>query len=100
MTFDGRRNTLLRTDFASVDPHLGIELGYGGFIYIRGGIGNIQRLTEFDGSENLTFQPNMGVGVKIKQFTLDYALTDVGDQSIAPLSNVFSLKFDIHKRGS
>ena len=44
------------------------------------------------------FQPNIGVGVKIKALTIDYALTDIGDQSVALYSNVFSLKLDINKQ--
>jgi hypothetical protein len=45
-----------------------------------------------------TYQPNFGVGVKYKIFTLDYALTDIGDRSIAMYSNIFSLKIDIAKK--
>jgi hypothetical protein len=39
-------------------------------------------------------QPNIGVGVTYKIFTLDYALTDIGDRSTALYSNIFSLKID------
>jgi hypothetical protein len=44
----------------------------------------------------MTFQPNLGLGLKIKGVTIDYALTDIGDQSTALFSNVFSLRFDIN----
>ncbi len=97
MTFDGKRNVLIKSDPLSVDPHLGLEFGYSGFIFFRAGLGNLQRVTEITNKEVLTFQPNIGIGVKIKRITLDYALTDIGDQSVALYSNVFSLKFDIVK---
>ncbi len=100
MTFDGRRNTLIRSKATSIDPHMGIELGYGGFVFIRAGIGNIQKVKEVTDNEVWTFQPNMGIGIKIKSLSIDYALTDIGDQSVALYSNVFSLKFDIYKKGT
>jgi hypothetical protein len=34
----------------------------------------------------------------MKSFTIDYALSDIGDQSAALYSNVFSLKLAINKR--
>ncbi|MBA3898708.1 MAG: PorV/PorQ family protein [Bacteroidetes bacterium] len=97
-TFDRKRNVAIRSNFSSIEPLAGFEVGYGGFAFFRGGIGNIQRVTDYDGNPGVSIQPNMGVGVRIKGFTLDYALTDVGDQSVALYSNIFSLKFDINRR--
>ena len=48
----------------------------------------------FDQSEQLSFQPNFGVGFHYKGVSVDYALTDIGDQSAAIFSNVFSLIID------
>jgi hypothetical protein len=45
-------------------------------------------------------QPNIGLGLKIKSVSLDYALTDIGDNSVALYSNIFSLKFDLFKKPS
>jgi hypothetical protein len=98
LTFDRKRNVAIRSNIASIEPLAGFEIGYGGFAFFRGGIGNIQRVSDFDGNPGLSIQPNMGVGVKIKGITLDYALTDVGDQSVALYSNIFSLRFDINRR--
>lgn len=98
ITFDGKRNTVISTNPVSVDPHLGIEIGYKGFIYLRGGIGNIQTSTDVAGNSLTTVQPDFGVGVKIKSFSLDYALTNIGNASVAIYSNIFSLKFDINKK--
>lgn len=99
-TFDGKRNTLIKSNAMSIDPHLGIELGYGGFVFFRAGLGNFQQVEEVRGKEVWTFQPNMGIGLKIKSLSIDYALTDIGDQSVALYSNVFSLKFDLYKKGA
>ena len=43
------------------------------------------------------FQPNFGVGLHLKSITIDYALTDIGDQSAALYSNIFSIKLDLNK---
>ena len=40
------------------------------------------------------FQPNIGVGFKYKGIQIDYALTDLGDQSAALYSNIFSVTLD------
>lgn len=98
-SFDGKRNTVVKTDLWSLEPAIGTEIGYKGFVYLRGGIGNIQKQLNDDATKYITtFQPNFGVGVKYKIFTLDYALTDIGDRSIALYSNIFSLKIDINKK--
>ncbi|MBD99794.1 MAG: hypothetical protein CMO34_08150, partial [Verrucomicrobia bacterium] len=97
-TFDGKRNTLISTDPVSIDPSLGFEVTYNDLIYFRGGVGNFQLTTDIDGNRLTTFQPNFGVGVKLPYISIDYALTDIGDQSVALFSNVFSLRLDINKR--
>ncbi len=97
MTFDGKRNVPISGDPVSVDPHLGIELGYANFIFLRGGILNIQEVKEQDGSTSTIVQPNMGLGVKLGKLTIDYALANIGSQE-TPYSNVFSVKLDITKR--
>jgi len=99
-TFDGRRNTLIQSDFVSIDPRLGIELGYAGIVYVRAGITNMQYVTDINDKRTLTVQPNIGLGLKIKSVSLDYALTDIGDNSVALYSNIFSLKFDLFKKPS
>ncbi|MGP8216256.1 MAG: PorV/PorQ family protein [Bacteroidia bacterium] len=98
ITFDGKRNTVISTNPVSVDPHIGCEIGYKGFVFLRLGINNVQNSTDVTGAPITTFQPDFGVGIKIKSFTLDYALTNIGDASIALYSNVFSVKFDINRK--
>ncbi|GIV30148.1 MAG: hypothetical protein KatS3mg028_1214 [Bacteroidia bacterium] len=96
-TFDGKRNTVIKTNLWSMEPRAGIELGYKNLIFVRAGVGNFQKQLNEDGSAYITtFQPNIGAGIHYKIFTIDYALTDVGDKSIALYSNIFSVKVDIN----
>ncbi len=97
-TFDGKRNTLIASSTWSGDPRLGIEVGYARVVYIRAGVNNFQYVTDIKDKKSLNFQPNIGVGLKIKSVALDYALTDIGDNSVALYSNVFSLRFDLFKQ--
>lgn len=98
LTFDGFRNTIITSNTVSVDPHAGMEIGYKGIVFLRFGIGNIQQVTDPTGAAITSFQPDFGVGLKIKSFSLDYTLTNLGGASVAPYSNIFSLKFDIYKK--
>jgi len=95
ITFDGRRNTLVSADFGNVDPGLGLEFGYRGFVFLRTGVGNIQRLEDFDGNREYALQPNLGLGFKYRGISIDYALTDIGNASAVLYSNVFSLRFNL-----
>jgi hypothetical protein len=93
---DGRRNVLIRTAPVSIDPHWGLEVGYGKWVAVRFGLGNFTWIKNVPGSEKeetLTLQPNIGIGVGFKSVKLDYAFTDVGNSSIALYSHVFSLRF-------
>jgi hypothetical protein len=96
-TFDGMRNTLIRDKTFSSSPVFGFEAGFKNIVFLRGGVGNFQTIVNDAGDgRQMTFQPNLGLGLKIKGVTIDYALTDIGDQSTALFSNVFSLRFDIN----
>ncbi|MDW7690449.1 PorV/PorQ family protein [Flammeovirgaceae bacterium SG7u.111] len=97
MTLDGKRNTVLKTDAFSLDPHVGLELDYQQLVYLRGGVGQFQEIKNFDGTTYMTFQPNFGVGIRLKNFVIDYALTDIGDSSEALYSHVFSIKLGMGK---
>lgn len=94
-TFDGRRNVVISADPISIEPVVGLEASYMKIVYLRAGVGNVQRTLNELNSEEWSFQPNMGVGVKIKSLSIDYAFSDVGNQSVAPYSHVFSLRLDI-----
>lgn len=97
-TFDGQRNVPISSDVVSIDPHIGLEIGYKRIVYLRGGLGNIQQVKDFDSSTSTTAQANFGVGFLIKSVQIDYALTDMGDQSDALYSHVFSIRASIDKK--
>lgn len=93
-------NDIISTDGLSIDPALGFEFGYTDLVFLRAGVGNFQRVeqiesTEYDPSYRVGFQPNVGLGFKYKGIEIDYALTDLGNQSAALYSNIFSVKVDL-----
>lgn len=102
-TFDGRRNVLLKTGLVSVEPQFGFEFDYEDRFFLRTGIGNFQRVKNFTSGDQATestfwtFQPNMGIGVKLDDFTIDYALTDIGNVAESPYSHVFSITYSLER---
>ncbi|NCO55269.1 MAG: PorV/PorQ family protein [Bacteroidetes bacterium] len=98
LTFDRKRNVVIKSDIVSIDPHFGVEFSYNKLVYLRAGVGNIQKVPNINGINETTFQPNIGIGIRYKRFGLDYALTDIGDQSIALYSNVFSVYYSLNKK--
>lgn len=97
MTTDGKRNTIIKTNVVSFDPHVGIAFGFKELVTLRGGISNMQYIKNFDDSKKLTIQPNIGIGLHIKAVYLDYAFTDIGDASTALYSHVISLRLALNK---
>jgi hypothetical protein len=98
LTTDGKRNVLVSADPVSADPTIGLGFDFKKTVFLRGGLGNIQKSTDFDGKQFYTYQPNLGVGIKIKNFSLGYALTNIGGGADALYSNVFSIRLDFEKK--
>ncbi|MFH2094561.1 MAG: hypothetical protein ABIJ16_02580 [Bacteroidota bacterium] len=99
LTFDGKRNVVIKGDPVSIDPHMGFEVNYREIVYFRGGVMNLQPVPNLDGENEFTFQPNIGIGLHLfNRLRIDYALTDLGDQSIALYSHVFSLSYAIDRQ--
>lgn len=94
ITSDKKRHTLISASPFSVDPVMGLEFSYIQRVYLRMGVGNMQYIPGFEGRE-FSLQPNLGIGVRIKNFTVDYALTDIG---AALYSNVFSLRYSFNAK--
>lgn len=97
VTTDGKRNTILSSSVFSLDPHLGVAVGYKSYVTLRAGISNMQYVKNFDDSKSLNIQPNVGIGLNFKNFYLDYAFTDIGDASVALYSHVISLRIKLDK---
>ncbi|MGJ7031373.1 hypothetical protein [Niabella hirudinis] len=102
LTFDGKRNTVVSGDPVSVDPKLGIEYNYKDIFFIRGGVNNFQKgLADGDTLNQKKvwiFQPGVGVGFRIQSFMIDYAFTNLANQSNPLFTHVFSLKMDIRRK--
>ena len=88
-------NDIVSTEIASINPALGFELGYIDLVYLRLGVGNFQNEIQYGSSEKLSFQPNFGIGFNMNNIEINYAFTDIGNQSTALYSNIFSLKFNL-----
>lgn len=93
VNFDGEHNSIIAFQPISVDPHLGIELKYLNNIYLRAGVNQLQQVEDFGNSNKLYMQSSIGVGFSLFNLSLDYALTDVGDMSVTPVSHIFSIKY-------
>lgn len=93
LTFDGRRHVILPLGPIGIDPYIGGELRFSTWLFARVGIGNFQLVPGMNGKNNLNLQPNLGLGIQYRNIYIDYALTDVGDLSIAQYSNLISLRY-------
>ena len=94
--FDGERNSLIASSFASIDPRAGVEVRYMEVVAIRAGIGNIQKTQGFT-SDGYILQPNIGIGLRFKGISLDYALTNAGSTGYSRYSNIFSLSWSFDR---
>ena len=101
-TFDGKRNVLLKTNVFSIDPYVGIELGFKDYLFFRSGINRFQEIKQPDNTLDRVVSPSVGLGINISRFRLDYALTDFGVVSVSPYSHIFTLgwSFESLKGGS
>jgi hypothetical protein len=98
LTLDGQRNVLVSSRYLNFDPRMGLELGYKDLVFLRGGMMNIQRQIDFAGSQTLTVMPTVGVGLRINNFSIDYALANVSSSVGLPYSNVISVRIGINRQ--
>ena len=102
LTFDGKRNVIVSADPVSIDPRLGIELGYKGLIFVRGGVYNFQRALADGDTLNQKkvwiYQPSLGAGFKLKHIAIDYAFTNLANQSNPLYTHIFSIRLDLVKK--
>jgi hypothetical protein len=102
LTFDGKRNTVISTSAISVDPSLGLEASVKDVFFIRAGITNFQEALADGDTLNQKkvwiYQPSLGAGFKIKNVTIDYAFTNLANQSNPLYTHIFSLRFNLAKK--
>lgn len=91
-TFDGKRNTLLKTDLISVDPRAGIEFTYDNLAFLRVGTGGFQEIPLENDKTSYSMQLSVGAGFKFRGVSIDYALSNLGNSNNF-YSHVISLNF-------
>ena len=99
VTFDGQRNTVISSDPVSADPKMGLELNINNVFFLRGGINNFQKALSDGDTVNQKkvwiYQPSAGAGFKIHNVTIDYAFTNLANQSNPLFTHIFSLRLDL-----
>lgn len=100
-TFDGQRNTLLSSESVNVDPKLGVEANLNDVVYLRAGIHNFQQALADKDTLNQKkvwiYQPTLGAGFRLQNVRIDYAFTNLANQSSALYTHVFSLQLNLVK---
>ena len=101
VTFDGKRNTVISGNTVSLDPHAGLEASIKNVFFVRAGISNFQQALADGDTTNQKrvwiFQPSLGAGFKINNISIDYAFTNLANQSNPLYTHIFSLKIDLGK---
>ena len=101
-TFDGKRNTVISADPISIDPKVGLEADINKVVFVRAGISNFQQALKDGDTLNQKkvwiYQPSVGAGFHVGNVTVDYAFTNLANQSNPLYTHVFSLKVDLIKK--
>jgi len=102
LSFDGKRNVLFSSSTVNMDPRAGVELEYKKQLFGRLGVYNFQQGMKDGDSTNLKkvwiYQPGLGVGFKLKNVEIDYAFTNLANQSNPLYTHIFSLKFNLVRK--
>lgn len=104
LTFDGKRNTVFSSDPLSADPKIGLEATIKDVFCIRAGVSNFQQALSDGDTLNQKkvwiYQPSVGAGFKIKNVYIDYAFTNLANQSNPLYTHIFSLRFNLIRKGT
>ncbi len=102
ITFDGKRNTVLSADPVSIDPRIGLEASISKVVFVRAGMSNFQQALQDGDTLNQKkvwiYQPSIGAGFHVGNVTIDYAFTNLANQSNPLYSHIFSLRVDLLKK--
>lgn len=91
ITFDGKRNYLIRSDFACVNPCAGLEVSFMDMAFVRFGISDFMKNNNLYISRTYSYVPSLGAGIKVSRFSFDYAFMDASTNSYEYRTNVFTL---------
>lgn len=104
VTFDGKRNTVVSSNPISIDPRVGLEANIKDVFFVRGGITNFQKALSDGDTLNQKkvwiYQPSIGAGFKIKNVMLDYAFSNLANQSNPLYTHIFSLRLNLIRKQS
>jgi hypothetical protein len=79
-----------------------LELGYKHQLFGRLGVYNFQQGLKDGDTTNLEkvwiYQPGLGVGFKLKNVEIDYAFTNLANQSNPLFTHIFSLKLNLVRK--
>lgn len=64
---------IIHSNFASIDPALGVELSYKDIVFVRGGISDFQHDNNLTISHKTSARPSIGAGLRLYGFRIDYA---------------------------
>jgi hypothetical protein len=102
ITFDGKRNTIISSNPVSIDPSMGLEASYKDVFFVRGGITNFQKALADGDTLNQKkvwiYQPSIGAGFKLKNVMIDYAFSNLANQSNPLFTHIFSLRINLVKK--
>ncbi len=102
VTFDGKHNTVISAKPISIDPKMGLEANINNVVFIRAGISNFQQALKDGDTLNQKkvwiYQPSIGAGFHVGNVTIDYAFTNLANQSNPLYTHIFSLKVDLVKK--
>ena len=96
-TTDGQRNTPISTKSVSIDPRLGLELGYKNLVFLRGGAGNYQKIQGFAPNPSGGYtsswkgQYTLGAGVAVSGLRVDLALSRLAVEKLGNSAQTNSL---------
>ena len=72
IAFDGQQAFVLNAGDVSFHPRIGVEYGFADVVFLRGGISRLLVSDEL----GVDVTPNVGAGLKLNQFTIDYGFGD------------------------
>jgi hypothetical protein len=100
--FDGQQNTVVSSKSISIDPRIGLEASYQNSLFFRAGISNFQQALADSDTLNQKkvwiYQPSVGAGFKLKNVVIDYAFTNLANQSNPLYTHIISLRVDLRKK--
>ena len=98
LSSDGTQSGVFSGKNIGIDPSFGLEVAYNKQVYVRMGIGNFQKTLNEAATSSFEFQPNVGLGLTLGRFSIDYALTNLASVSGSLVSHIFSVKLSLEDR--